>query len=279
MMDDKKYRIQDAIKSGFNFDFGSYFGGGFSLFGKGAMWFILFVLLYVVYQVVLQVMGALSPSLALILSIGGWVISPAIFAGFYTACHAIQGGDTSPFNRFFDGFKHLLHLFLAQLVQAIILAVLGLIALAPILGKLFDIPWVDIFTQQASQQEIIEAFQTAFGTFGAMEGLMMFVLYLPIIYLTIAWSLTAPFIVLGGMEFWPAMEASRKVITQKFLWVFLFFIVWGLLFIVGIFTLGLAYFVFIPAFFAGMYLMFRDAVGTALDEDHEMDVTDHLVEE
>ena len=157
--------------------------------------------------------------------------------------------------------------------------VLALIALAPIFSKFFSIPWLDIISREASQQEVMESFVNAFGDFGAMDGLMMFVLYIPFIYLSIAWSLTTPFVVFGGLDAWSAMEASRKVITKKFGMVFLFFFVWGLLFMAGLLTLGLAYLVFIPAFFAGMYLLFKDAVGAALDAPDSMDVTDHLVSE
>ena len=118
--------------------------------------------------------------------------------------------------------------------------VLALIALAPIFSKFFSIPWLDIISREASQQEVMESFVNAFGDFGAMDGLMMFVLYIPFIYLSIAWSLTTPFVVFGGLDAWSAMEASRKVITKKFGMVFLFFFVWGLLFMAGLLTLGLA---------------------------------------
>jgi hypothetical protein len=43
-----------------------------------------------------------------------------------------------------------------------------------------------------------------------------FVGLLPAIYLTVCWTFTLPLIIDKGLDFWPAMELSRKKVTQHF---------------------------------------------------------------
>ncbi|WNJ18975.1 hypothetical protein [Pontibacter sp. G13] len=50
-----------------------------------------------------------------------------------------------------------------------------------------------------------------------LVGLGLLLLFVPGIYLAIAYTFVIPFIVLGGLPFWPSMELSRRLITRNWL--------------------------------------------------------------
>ncbi|MFT7288111.1 MAG: putative membrane protein [Halieaceae bacterium] len=88
-------------------------------------------------------------------------------------------------------------------------------------------------------------------------GLGLLLLVLPGIYLAIAYSFTILNIVDGEMEFWPAMEHSRKVLTAHF-WSYLFL---SLLFLgicmLGLLAAGVGLLVAVPFCLAAQYCFYR----------------------
>ena len=100
-------------------------------------------------------------------------------------------------------------------------------------------------------------------------------LIIPGIFLAVAYSFTTMFIVLKKYEFWPAMEASRQVISKNWFQFFLFIIVLGLINLAGALCLIIGLLVTIPVSIFAMYAAFKDVV---LDkEGSEADLTDNLI--
>ena len=91
-------------------------------------------------------------------------------------------------------------------------------------------------------------------------GLLL--LIIPGLYLCVAYSFTSFFIVFNNMEFWPAMEASRKLITRNWFPVFGFFLVLGIINLLGLLCLGVGLLFTIPLTSCAMYAAFEDVVGT-----------------
>ena len=89
-----------------------------------------------------------------------------------------------------------------------------------------------------------------------LTGLGLLLLILPGIYLAVAWSFTAALIIDKKLEFWTAMEVSRRVITAQWWRLFGLMIVAGLLAALGvlgliggiIFTIPFAYSTFVVAY-------------------------------
>jgi len=75
-------------------------------------------------------------------------------------------------------------------------------------------------------------------------------LILPGIYLTIGYSLTLPLILDKGLGPWAAMEASRRVIHQKWWQVFGLYVVMYVIYFVSCIPLGLGMIWTIPMFFS-----------------------------
>ena len=91
-------------------------------------------------------------------------------------------------------------------------------------------------------------------------GLLL--LIIPGLYLGVAYSFTYFFIIFHNMEFWPAMEASRKLITRNWFPVFGFVLVLGIINLLGLLCLGVGLLFTIPLTCCAMYAAFEDVVGT-----------------
>ncbi|HKW28105.1 MAG TPA: protein kinase [Verrucomicrobiae bacterium] len=88
-------------------------------------------------------------------------------------------------------------------------------------------------------------------------------LVLPGIYLAVAWAFTLMLIADKGLDFWPAMELSRRVISKhwwKFLW---FFIVLGLIELAGLSVCLIGIFVAAPIAMAALAYAYEDIFGPA----------------
>ena len=85
---------------------------------------------------------------------------------------------------------------------------------------------------------------------------------IPGIYLGVAWSLALPLVMDKRMEFWPAMELSRKVV-QKHWWTFLGLgLVCVLLMIVGLALCCIGVYVAIPIAFGATAYAYEDIFAT-----------------
>ena len=98
---------------------------------------------------------------------------------------------------------------------------IGLVVAGPMIGGLYALYLKKIRGQPADLGDIFIGFGPKFGPlvaayllslFLVMLGLILFVI--PGIYLMIAWAFALPLIIDKGMDFWDAMELSRKMITK-----------------------------------------------------------------
>jgi serine/threonine protein kinase/cytochrome c-type biogenesis protein CcmH/NrfG len=87
-------------------------------------------------------------------------------------------------------------------------------------------------------------------------------LILPGIYLAIAWLFTLVLVIDKRLDFWPAMELSRRTINRhwwKFLW---FVIVLGLLDLAGLVFCVVGFFIAAPITWAALAYAYEDIIGT-----------------
>lgn len=89
-------------------------------------------------------------------------------------------------------------------------------------------------------------------------GIAFIVTALPIIYLTICWLFSMPLVIDKRLDFWPAMELSRKVVTMHWLSVFLLTLVCGLITIAGAFALCVGILVAAPVAMASLTYAYED---------------------
>ncbi|MGF1458007.1 MAG: hypothetical protein ACFBSG_03175 [Leptolyngbyaceae cyanobacterium] len=96
---------------------------------------------------------------------------------------------------------------------------------------------------------------------GFLIGLATVCLILPGIYLAVAYMLSLPFLLDKNMDFWPAMEASRKLVTKKWFAFFGFSIVMGLLNILGLILIGIGFLVTFPWTICCVVAAYEDIIG------------------
>lgn len=103
-----------------------------------------------------------------------------------------------------------------------------------------------------------------------MVGLFVFIgilaFIIPGIYLAVSYSFTPFFIIFLGYDFWPAMEWSRKIVTQNFWSILGFVIVMGLINVIGLLFLGIGLLFTMPLTACITYSAFEDIVGKTLHE-------------
>jgi uncharacterized membrane protein len=92
-------------------------------------------------------------------------------------------------------------------------------------------------------------------------GFLAFIL--PGIYLLAGYIFAPFFIVFSRMDFWEAMEASRKLVHRQWFSIFGFLIVLVLINFVGVLLLGIGLLITVPLSYCAMYAAFDDIVGVS----------------
>lgn len=134
--------------------------------------------------------------------------------------------------------------FVSTLLSMIFVAGLMYIAVRRVAGKRYS--WKMIFSGFGRLGQIIVA--SVLMSLLIVLGFLL--LILPGIYLTIGYSLTLPLILDKGLGPWAAMEASRRVIHQKWWQVFGLYVVMYVIYFISCIPLGLGMIWTIPMFFS-----------------------------
>lgn len=257
MENDLKQKIDDLVHDGYNFRFGHYISESFNIFGKYAGGFIGFIFIYLI---IVSFIGTI-PILGQIANV---VIGSPLIMGFYIVAHQIHRGETYQFSDFFKGFDHF-----GQLVLMII-AMYILIFLASIPFVIAIYP-SGIFQAYMSENptEILDALRNF--------PMWSLVLLIPIIYLSIAYTWANMFVVFYNVDFWTALESSRKIISKKWLIIFLFIIVISFIAILGVIGFFIGILITIPIAMIAIYLSFADVTGLNIEHENGDDLLDHLI--
>jgi hypothetical protein len=84
---------------------------------------------------------------------------------------------------------------------------------------------------------------------------------IPGVYLSVAWYFAIPLVIDRRMNFWEAMESSRKMVTKHWFLVFAFLLVVGLLGVAGVIACCIGIFVTMPIFFASVIYAYETIFG------------------
>jgi hypothetical protein len=100
---------------------------------------------------------------------------------------------------------------------------------------------------------------------GLVSGLLTMIGYvlcvIPGIYLSVAWMFSIPLVIDRNMNFWDAMELSRKVISKHWFLVFALVLVLGLLAMSGLIACCLGVFVTMPIASVALMYAYEDIIG------------------
>ena len=261
MIEEPKAKIERIIADGINFKFGDYISRGFEIFQKDMGSFIGFTVIFFVLSGVIGLIpfiGSIANQL---------VVAPALTVGVYLFANKLDRGERPEFGTFFKGFDFTAQLALAALVMGLIMVV----TLIPFGLIIWKSGWVEWYTAVVANPG------TPPTDFPDLPPSWSFLLLLPALFLGIAYAWTYLFIALYKLEFWDAMEASRRLITKNWFIFFAFALVTGLIASAGILLFCIGILATFPAYMCMSYAAFADV--TKLNEmpDEGEGIEKHLI--
>ena len=247
--------LKEILNSDRPFKYGTYIGKGFELFGKNAGNFAAFSILSVVIM-------SFAGSIPFIGAIGSrYLLVPALAAGFLLVAHQLNKGERTEFGEHFSGFQHIVRLALAGIATTLIMTA----AMVPFLvanGDLLSWSW-----ELKSLGDTFD-FNKVIETFPGFSSWTL-LLFLPMLYLGVAYSWTSQFIVFHHLNVWDAMEASRKLITKHWFIYFLFLITILIIGFGGLIGFFVGVFFTYPIMLCIDYAAFADLTGLDQVEGEE----------
>lgn len=260
-MNNSQARIERLLNEPINFKFSDYLSRGYELFQKDMGNFIIYALIFFALTMVIgfiPIVGSLANS---------FVVTPALTAGLYLYAQRLDKGERPEFGTFFKGFDYVGQLALGTLVMWLIIGV----TLLPIVFLVKDseiISWYkEVLANPGTPPTELPVFDIPWWTL---------LLALPAMFLGILYAWTPFFIVLFKMEFWPAMEASRKLVIKNWLIFFLFNLVVGFIAGIGALLCCVGILFTYPAAMCMSYAAFADVSKVNL-ADEEGEIEQHLI--
>ena len=147
-------------------------------------------------------------------------------------------------------------------------SILGILLSGPLMGGLYLYFLKKIRREAAGVEAAFTGFRAAFPHLVIagflkilLTGLGFVCLILPGIYLLVAWTFTFPLIIDKRLDFWPAMNLSRKLISKHW-WKFMaFLIVLALINLLGLVALVVGLFISLPISLAALAYAYDDITG------------------
>ncbi len=223
----------------YNFNMGAYFDKAWNLFKKGAGSYIGFTLLFFVIIIVMNVIPFIN-----LLS---FFVQTPLLAGFFVfSAKLIKNKEE--FGNFFEGFEYFGQIILHQIVMILFMIPIYILTFTMVFP-------LDLFMELAAGNTYAaEDFFSDFDSKAPFFFGALFLIFVLSIGLQLLYSLTIPFIVNNKMQFWEAMETSRKLVSKKFLSFFAMFLIIGVIMAIGItITCGLGLLVVVPFYFCTIY--------------------------
>jgi hypothetical protein len=216
MNDRNQSDINSILQNGYSVKIGNFISRGWEILQGNLGGFILFTFVTFLIAVAAVIVALICfitiigiPLGILIIFIFPLAMSP-LAAGHLIVAFKVIKNQSFEFGDFFKGFKntYFMPIFLSALILGIFTAICG----AP--GQILS--YINQFAMMSSPeaQPNIGLTLVSFilSMIGALAGALIMLFY----------SLTVPFIIDRKMTFWPAMEASRQVVTKQWpMWILL----------------------------------------------------------
>lgn len=235
--------IKDLIeedKAPFDFKIQSYLEQGFEICNRFAVGFIGFYFLFLLITGTVGNLGAVGEVLNRIL------ITPILAVGPYFVARQIHEEQPFNFDQFWLGLKNIYPLAIVAAIQSGVF----LFFLSPLFlsekGKLIN-QWFREWQEDPMAM-------TSFPEIPTMYLLLL----IPLIYLAVAWAYAPLFVIFRNLNPLEALEASRKMVTRKWLIVGGFFIILGVIILSGILFFGIGILYTLPISACMLYMSWVD---------------------
>jgi hypothetical protein len=260
-------KFEQVIRDGYQFDFNGYLKKGWDLFAKGAGSMIGF---YIIMIIILLIINFIPFA-----SLASGFLEAALAGGFFIFVRQMLS-EKDNFNQFFEGFNHFGQLAIFVLVR--FLFFLPLIVILFTMVFPFEL-LIDSISGSIDPEYFSEEFLLSFQDNFGFIFIFMLIFLAGTVYIYMSYSLTIPLIVDAKLDFWQAMEVSRRIVGKKFFMFLLFFIVVGILMSLGILvTCFLGVLVAGPLWYCLIFAIYDDILKPQ-DEDLTQQISDFGVQE
>ena len=226
----------------YSVNIGQYFSRGWEIFAQYPLGFIGFP---GVVSIILTTFNKIPDPLGSIINL---ILTPVLWAGFSIVALLIAKKRPFDFSDFFRGFNQFLQIFLVDLVRNILVG----ICLLPIFLFFYFFFYLNAADLSSSANNIT----FVIGILLVLSGVFLS------IYLSIAYQFSSLFVIEKKLSFWSALEASRKLISQKWFSFLLLNLLFSLVCIIPLLiTFGLGAVVITPLGECIMVAAFEDIVG------------------
>jgi GYF domain 2/Membrane domain of glycerophosphoryl diester phosphodiesterase len=200
------------------------------------------VAIYVVIQFAFGAFGQI-PILGALGSIANLIISGPLIGGVYLVLLRVIRRQPASVGEIFLGFQmRFLQLMLGYIVSALLTGVAAIPGLIP----------AGFATFMMVRAHEVTAIYLTIGLVGLVIALV------PMIYLGVAWVFTLPLVIDKGIDFWPAMSASRKAVTRHWWTVFALLVIMGLINVAGFLCCCVGFFFSFPLSMTAMMYAYED---------------------
>jgi len=255
-------RFEQILRDGYEFKFDLYLSKGWDLFKKGAGNLIGFYIIVIVSIMILSFIPFVS-------LLSGF-LQAAFIAGIFIFLRQLLVKKEN-FNQFFEGFNNFGNI--------AVFVIIRFLFILPFLVLLFTIVFpFDLFMELISGDIDPEYFGEEFAI--SMQGnlglifTVYFIMIVGMIYIYVSYAFTLPLIADAKLDFWQAMETSRRIIGRKFFMFLLMFIVLGIIAMVGtVVTCFLGIFAVLPYIYCVIFVAYDDIL-----KPHSENLSDKISE-
>jgi uncharacterized membrane protein len=250
--------VESVLENGYVFKLGDYLRGGFKLFGGDVGAYIGFCLVSFIISIV-------AGSIPYVGDFAGLLLSPAFAAGWFIYARRQQKGMSKEFGNFFDGFKSswpqliIQNFFISVFVVIAMTAVVLPFVYTELVNAAGTIEELQKMAESNDQEGVLALLTSMLSSHVVLGMLLGSIIAAMVASLYI---LAPMFTVFRGMQFWDAMEASRKVVSKNYLHFVLFTIVLWLLIVFGFISCCIGLLAAVPVMYLSIYTAFEDIMGS-----------------
>ncbi|MDZ7331482.1 MAG: hypothetical protein ONB13_05575 [candidate division KSB1 bacterium] len=172
----------------------------------------------------------------------------------------------------FGNFLLLSFVYVALLTIAFSTWIIGLIVAGPLTAGFFYIIFSRIRGRNFYLGDIIKGFEVwvpaalADILISIFVGLGFIFLIIPGIIISALYLFAIPLIIEKRMDFWQAMETSRKLVSRNLLEFSIFMLLLYVILFIGVLILGVGFLVALPVTFAAIAYAYADLIGLENEE-------------
>jgi hypothetical protein len=250
-------QIESAIQNGYTFNTGDYFNKGLEIFKKNPGGYIGFIIVLSIISSVINMIPVVGAMLNLI-------VNPPLTVGIAMGAHKQESEGSEEFGNFFNGFDHIVQLFIANVLMLIIYLVIA--------SPLIFLLGFSVITAYFSGDN-----NALFETFTQVTnlGVSVFIVLFLCAFVAISLRWTNYFIVFYKYDAIEAIKTSWKLVNKNWFSHLGFAVLAFLAMIGGLIALIIGIIFVVPIVYAADYAAFAHITGL----NEKRDVIDEIGED